>query len=104
MRLSYSLLATLPSLALAAPTQDTQNKTGIEWTPCKIYGTRPGDCGKLMVPLDYTDDDSGEEIPLIISRVPATKRPKKGSILFNFGGPGANGIEDLSVFADHLLA
>lgn len=103
----YSLLAALPTLALAVPTQKTQNNgqgnEEIQWKPCNFSDTVPGECGKMMVPLDYTEDD-GEELAISLRRVPAAKRPRKGSIFFNFGGPGPSGVADLAAYAPRLMA
>lgn len=105
MRLSQHLLAALPSLALAVPTQHHDARTdSVEWKSCRIAGSVPGDCGKLKVPLDYTDDECNKQLTLDIYRVPATNTPKKGSIFLNFGGPGANGVADLAAFAPNLVA
>ncbi|KAK2796673.1 hypothetical protein FQN51_009114 [Onygenales sp. PD_10] len=64
-----------------------RSKGEIKWGPCELDGTLPIECGSLSVPLDYTNRDSGETVDLQLLKVPASKE-KKGSILFNFGGPG----------------
>ncbi len=53
-------------------------------------------CGKLAVPLDYAKPD-GETIDLALIRIPA-KGPgeRLGSLLFNFGGPGASGVDTMA--------
>ncbi|KAH7244882.1 TAP-like protein-domain-containing protein [Fusarium solani] len=45
-------------------------------------------CAKLKVPLDYTDPDNKKEVALDLTKIEALKKPSKGSILINFGGPG----------------
>ena len=105
MQLLTTTLAALVPLAAAVPAQtlSSRSKPDIEWSKCKIGGTLPGECGKMMAPLDYTDDDS-EDTLIQMVRVSAPKKPKKGSIFLNFGGPGASGIEDLAAFSENLLA
>nr|BFE81830.1 alpha/beta fold hydrolase [Planobispora longispora] len=53
-------------------------------------------CGKLAVPLDYAKPD-GEKIDIALLRVEATGPGERiGSLLFNFGGPGASGVDTLA--------
>ncbi|MFI6594885.1 alpha/beta hydrolase [Nonomuraea sp. NPDC050536] len=89
--------ATLPS-----PT----GSGGIAWGPCTDV-TRPGgqtpgqqqstmQCGKLAVPLDYTKPD-GDKIEMAVIKIPATGPGKRiGSLVFNFGGPGASGVDTMA--------
>ncbi|MEV6974394.1 alpha/beta hydrolase [Kitasatospora sp. NPDC093806] len=50
-------------------------------------------CGKLHVPLDYTNP-SGEAIDLALIKNPAAKQDQKlGSLMVNPGGPGGSGVE-----------
>jgi hypothetical protein len=50
-------------------------------------------CGTLEVPLDYTNESSSETITLELVKWPAATQPApRGSILLNFGGPGADGV------------
>ncbi|WP_245623015.1 alpha/beta hydrolase [Spirillospora albida] len=49
----------------------------------------------MKVPLDY-DKPSGDTIDLALIRFPATRREGRiGSLLFNFGGPGGDGVDTL---------
>lgn len=61
-------------------------------------------CGNLEVPLDYTEPSSNATLTLQLARVPASSQPSKGSILFNFGGPGATGRGTLGLLGPALLA
>ncbi|KAB8279170.1 Alpha/Beta hydrolase protein [Aspergillus minisclerotigenes] len=71
----------------------------IAWGNCEDEGvTAPAQCGNLTVPLDYTEPDSGKTLQLQLLKVPAIREPKKGTILFNFGGPGLEAR--LSLFGD----
>ncbi len=63
----------------------------INWFPCTQNGTLPITCGTLTVPLDYVDTTSNATLELQLVKVSAVKQPKKGSILFNPGGPGSPG-------------
>ncbi|KAB8264680.1 TAP-like protein-domain-containing protein [Aspergillus pseudonomiae] len=61
----------------------------IAWGRCQEDTvTAPAQCGNLTVPLDYTEPESDKTLQLQLLKVPAIREPKKGSILFNFGGPG----------------
>ncbi|KAG5205921.1 Tap domain-containing protein [Trichophyton interdigitale] len=69
----------------------------VSWGPCDIANaTLPIQCGTLGVPLDYTDSKSNETLNLQLLKVPAINGPSKGSILFNFGGPGLGARANLA--------
>lgn len=51
------------------------------------------ECAKLKVPLDYTKP-GGKQIKISLIRLPATGK-KIGSLVLNFGGPGASGVDSL---------
>jgi pimeloyl-ACP methyl ester carboxylesterase len=53
------------------------------------------ECGKVAVPLDYAKP-SGDTIDVALIRVKATGE-RLGSLVFNFGGPGASGVDTLAV-------
>ena len=80
------VLALRPAAALCASVNST-----IKWFSCTQNGTLPLTCGSLVVPLDYLDTTSNATLELQLVKVNATKQPKKGSILFNPGGPGESG-------------
>lgn len=70
----------------------------IQWGPCKegeYNSTLPLECGKLQVPLDYTQTNSTKRLELEMVRIPAATQPAQGTIQFNFGGPGEPGREEL---------
>ncbi|KAK6063972.1 TAP domain-containing protein [Seiridium cupressi] len=91
----------LASAALAKPLTPryAQNSTSgaINWGPCAFNSTVTVLCGALEVPLDYTDSSSNETVSLDLVKVPAAATPSKGSILFNFGGPGEEAVQTLGV-------
>lgn len=59
------------------------------------------------MPQDYTEPDSDEKLVLELVKVKvsssSSKGPKKGSVLFNFGGPGVGARSGLASKADKLL-
>ncbi|MFF9125160.1 alpha/beta hydrolase [Streptomyces sp. NPDC014889] len=74
---------------------------GIEFGACPKARELPRtmECGTVQVPLDYAHPD-GRRIRLAVSRVRATHKdprnskrrvPRQGSLVFNPGGPGADG-------------
>jgi hypothetical protein len=78
----------------------------MQWGACnktEVNSTLPIECGNLSVPLDYTEPNSNATLNLELARVPAAVQPSKGSILFNFGGPGATGRDNLALLAPLLL-
>ncbi|WUH96546.1 alpha/beta hydrolase [Spirillospora sp. NBC_00431] len=53
-------------------------------------------CATLRVPLDHARP-SGEKIDIALIKVPATdRRHRIGSLVFNFGGPGGEGVGTLA--------
>ncbi|MFI7699084.1 alpha/beta hydrolase [Nonomuraea sp. NPDC049480] len=86
----------------------------IDWGPCTDIKRPDGEpparqdasvrCGKLAVPLDYAKP-GGEKIDLALIKLPATgKGTKLGSVVFNFGGPGASGVDTLDQAAKALTS
>ncbi|WP_344894376.1 alpha/beta hydrolase [Actinomadura meridiana] len=61
-------------------------------------------CATLRVPLDHSRP-SGKKIGIALIKIPATGRGHRvGSLLFNFGGPGGDGVETLARAADRYEA
>ncbi|MEV0384002.1 alpha/beta hydrolase [Nonomuraea sp. NPDC050643] len=101
------------STAPAEPaSESTADPTKIAWGPCTDLKRPDGEpparqdpsvrCGKLAVPLDYTKPD-GEQLDLALIKVAATGKGKPlGSVVFNFGGPGASGVDTLDQAAKVL--
>ncbi|KAF5245551.1 hypothetical protein FANTH_7303 [Fusarium anthophilum] len=85
---------------------------GIEWTRCnlgipdykKYEKNKAFECGTLDVPLDYTDKFDTNTTTLKLIKLKASKKSPKGSIIVNFGGPGASGVEELLTNFDTDLA
>ncbi|WP_207943548.1 alpha/beta hydrolase [Actinomadura sp. KC345] len=79
---------------------DWKRCTGL---PEPLPGTEPPKsglrCATLKVPLDYTRP-SGRTIDIALIKVPATGPGRRiGSLLFNFGGPGGDGVGTLAQVA-----
>ncbi|WP_406507597.1 alpha/beta hydrolase [Streptomyces sp. NBC_00212] len=111
--------ATAAALALIGPTAVTRAagpepdlgrfyRQKIGWEPCKptegqtgelLDSVREMECSTLSVPVDYGDLGKGA-ISLAVSRFRTTAHGKdrKGSVVFNFGGPGASGVDGLAAF------
>ncbi|MFF2350416.1 alpha/beta hydrolase [Kitasatospora sp. NPDC058115] len=100
--------STTPSTALPAlPAALTGQRPG--WQACPAPsaaqggGQAPGapwECATLKAPLDYAEPD-GRSVDLALIRLPATGgQPRIGSLLFNFGGPGASGVATLPALAE----
>ncbi|KAK1974711.1 TAP-like protein-domain-containing protein [Colletotrichum cereale] len=79
---------------------------GVEWGPCSdvFLSPLPIECGILTVPLDYANFNSSETLNLELLKVPALNGPSKGSIIFNFGGPGLGTRISLAERANLLQA
>ncbi|KAG9106063.1 hypothetical protein FRC07_008976 [Ceratobasidium sp. 392] len=63
----------------------------ITWKSC---GDPEGNtqCGRFEVPLDYHNATAGKA-SLAVARYPATKKPKRGTLFLNPGGPGGSGVD-----------
>ena len=97
------------SLALSAyATNHARADENIAWGSCetqiKTVATLPVQCGNITVPLDYTDTESDATLDVQVLKVPTDKTPKKGSIIFNFGGPGVEARATLAQRAELLQA
>lgn len=68
--------------------------------PSPLPDGTPWECSFMKVPLDYANP-GGETIELALIRARA-KNPNKriGSLIFNFGGPGASGVATLPAFGN----
>ncbi|WP_245839006.1 alpha/beta hydrolase [Nocardia donostiensis] len=76
----------------------------LRWRPCSPEQvSSPGvECADVVVPLDYQEPD-GRTITVAISRAKATDPARRrGILLSNPGGPGAGGLDSLSLLGDVL--
>jgi pimeloyl-ACP methyl ester carboxylesterase len=87
------VLALSSASAAAAPaTAESQAKRAkLSWRDCED-GFQ---CARLLVPRDWDRPRGGRRISLAPIRLPATKRKPVGSLLVNYGGPGASGLTSL---------
>ncbi|KAK8065355.1 hypothetical protein PG997_012102 [Apiospora hydei] len=99
--MKLSIAASL--VATAAAQNGTYDSSTIRWAPCPAdVAAPPTLCGELLVPLDYTNNESNETLTLQLAKVPATTQPSRGSVLMNFGGPGNDGRTMLGQYAPFL--
>ncbi|KAH6695059.1 TAP-like protein-domain-containing protein [Plectosphaerella plurivora] len=81
-------------------------KPKIVWGPCDdvefAKAPLPVQCGSIPVPYDYTSPNSST-FDLEIVRIPAATNNSRGSILHNFGGPGAEARQTLALALGPLL-
>jgi pimeloyl-ACP methyl ester carboxylesterase len=87
--------------AKALPAALTSQK--LDWERCKATAnsSAPGrdwQCATLKVPLDWSRP-GGETINLALIRATARGGDRIGSLLFNFGGPGASGVAGMPGYA-----
>ncbi|MER5280906.1 alpha/beta hydrolase [Streptomyces sp. NPDC002809] len=90
------------------------------WTACSAPSTAQGggdvpenlpdgttwQCSTMRAPLDYAHPDDGT-IELALVRAKSSRkanRERLGSLVFNFGGPGASGVSTLPLFAEDTYA
>ncbi|MEU5655390.1 alpha/beta hydrolase [Streptomyces sp. NPDC047737] len=100
--------------ATAAPTATPRELASqkLDWQPCPAPSTAQGsgtapsplpggaawECSFMDAPLDWGDPD-GRTIELALIRAAAKDKDRRiGSLIFNFGGPGASGVATLPSF------
>lgn len=92
--------------AYATTTKHARAEGNITWGSCETEieaeATLPVQCGNITVPLDYTDSELDATLDVQMLKVPTDKTPKKGSIIFNFGGPGLETRTSLAQRAELL--
>ncbi len=100
-----SLVAAAVSLTKATYLPRANTYPAITWGNCDslvVQGTAlPVHCANLSVPLDYTDPNSNATLTLELVKVTALEQPSKGTIITNFGGPGAEGIYNLALYGSY---
>ncbi|MFI5955717.1 alpha/beta hydrolase [Cryptosporangium sp. NPDC051539] len=102
-------LAGLISPALVSPAVAAPRATPaaapapIAWTACGTENYPTLQCGKVQVPLDYSNP-GGQKITLAVSRVPHTAAKSQGVLLVNPGGPGGSGLTLAGFVATNLPA
>ncbi|KAG9118282.1 hypothetical protein FRC07_007277 [Ceratobasidium sp. 392] len=62
----------------------------ITWKSCGDPDST-AQCGRFEVPLDYHNATAGKA-SLAVARLRATKKPKRGTLFLNPGGPGISGV------------
>ncbi|MFI5586669.1 alpha/beta hydrolase [Amycolatopsis sp. NPDC051758] len=88
--------------AVAPPALGTNGAAvpALHWTPC--HGGFQ--CAPASVPLSYRAP-KGTAITLSVIRLPASDPGRRlGSLFFNFGGPGTDGVGELTRFASRYPA
>ncbi|MFD3839267.1 alpha/beta hydrolase [Streptomyces sp. NPDC058642] len=74
----------------------------VRWSKCEgMEAPKDLQCGKVTVPLDYTEPASGT-LQLALARYRATGKPR-GSVLLNFGGPGGAGVSELASSGNEFM-
>ncbi|KAJ3526199.1 hypothetical protein NM208_g11306 [Fusarium decemcellulare] len=96
------VLAAAAQASAAALHNARGDKQGIQWGPCDLDTDLPVQCARLPVPLDYTNHSSNKTLKLDLIKYPAQKKPSKGSILLNFGGPGQDGLHSMLDYAETM--
>ncbi|MEV3971806.1 alpha/beta hydrolase [Streptomyces sp. NPDC050698] len=98
-----ALAAASALLAAGCGGSSDDDKSGLAWSRCKATADAPApssewQCATLKVPLDWSKPD-GETIGLALIRARARGEDRAGSLLFNFGGPGASGVSMMPSYA-----
>ncbi|MDN3024268.1 alpha/beta hydrolase [Streptomyces sp. S.PB5] len=74
----------------------------VTWSGCRgMDAATDLQCGKVTVPLDYAKPSSGT-LDLALARYRSYGKPR-GSVLLNFGGPGAAGVGELAADGDGFM-
>lgn len=91
---------------VAAIPHSRETNAGIAWAPCEAslleIATAELLCANITVPLDYSDPQSNTTHTLELVKAPALTQHSRGSILLNYGGPGADGRKNIATTAPLL--
>ncbi|MER5740635.1 alpha/beta hydrolase [Streptomyces sp. NPDC002262] len=83
-----------PASASASGRSPALASQRLDWKRCEGAGDE-WRCATVKVPRDHAKPD-GATLPVALIRKEATDRKRRiGSLLFNFGGPGASGVDTL---------
>ncbi|MGC5036678.1 alpha/beta hydrolase [Streptomyces sp. DT190] len=98
-----ALAAASTLLASGCGGASDDGKGELSWGRCKATADAPApssewQCATLKVPLDWSKPDGGT-IGLGLIRAKARGDDRAGSLLFNFGGPGASGVSMMPSYA-----
>ncbi|KAI9319583.1 alpha/beta hydrolase fold-domain-containing protein [Obelidium mucronatum] len=96
MKLPAFLLSLSSALTVLA------SESPFNWTSCPGKDEVNWKCGRLPVPLDYSNSTFDKKIDIAISVYKAQVLPSLGTIHFNFGGPGAPGKAILLEIAEYM--
>ncbi len=97
-----AMLGAAPPAGAAFRSGTTAAPKRIVWKRCAGQPTEFS-CGSIRVPLDYSKP-GGKQISVRVARYRSPKQhDRKGSILFNPGGPGASGVDYLLQNAQYSL-
>lgn len=75
----------------------------LDWKRCANGAGDEWRCATLKVPLDWSKP-AGRTIGLALVRAKASGKDRIGSLLFNFGGPGASGVSAMPTFGSTMSA
>jgi hypothetical protein len=94
------LLAPTPAISLVQATGK------IEWKGPNSAKNQsaPMIRGTLEVPLDYTYQTSNKTLTFQLPKIPAVKKPRRNSVLLNFGGPGEDSTVYMAAFGAEIQA
>jgi pimeloyl-ACP methyl ester carboxylesterase len=75
----------------------------LTWGPCGDGAPAGFECASVEVPTDY-DRPRGATTTIALARLPATDpAARRGSVFFNFGGPGGPGVSTLQQVGDIIV-
>ncbi|MFC9682036.1 alpha/beta fold hydrolase [Streptomyces sp. NPDC056948] len=100
---AVAVASALLAAGCSGGSSDDDKGGGLSWGRCKATTDAPApssdwQCATLKVPLDWSKPD-GETIGLALIRAKARGDDRVGSLLFNFGGPGASGLSMMPSYA-----
>ncbi|MFC9505752.1 alpha/beta hydrolase [Streptomyces sp. NPDC057002] len=100
---AVAVASALLAAGCSGGSSDDDKGGGLSWGRCKATADAPApssdwQCATLKVPLDWSKPE-GETIGLGLIRAKARGEDRVGSLLFNFGGPGASGLSTMPSYA-----
>jgi pimeloyl-ACP methyl ester carboxylesterase len=113
LALALALGACTGDPPVAAPVPGPVASGAVAWIDCteqarqinrQLPESLSAQCGKVTVPRDWNTPDNGETFDIAVMRLRSDRQTDKlGSVLTNFGGPGASGLAQLPHLAGDIL-
>lgn len=85
-----------PSGPPAVSTMEPTAQVNLKWRSCKKPELAKAKCAWLEVPRDWARNGSSGTYRIAVARIPARDEARRGVLIFNPGGPGGSGLDQIA--------